>query len=247
MRRSIPLFFLLILWMGLFLQVGQSTSFSSVEVYYQITGEKCYEGGVYAAGYAVGGTMRIKLTAQTASTVAYEFSYFLMKVVEEHVIDEGAEAGVLTSRMNPDGNFTCFFIDMPCPATQRLGTLTETVEAHSGGERFVMIAGHYVRTHYFCYTIQDPLSVSLRYEWYFAWDTGVLLQFTKSIEVNLVRVQWVDYKITNSTLALAGSHPITAFFTNIRPEFFAGVGAIFVVAILFLYLVQKKAKRGGEP
>jgi len=248
MRRSIPLFFLfLMLWVGLSVPRGHALNFSSVEVGYTITGEKCYDAGVYHPSVAIHGEMRMALTVQSMIAVSYSFSYYIQNVAENRTIEERAESGVLLVRIKPDGNATCLFIELPSPATQLLDTFIDTVEAHHLGERFVLVAGHYVRAHYFCYTMQEPLSVILRYEWYFAWDSGVLLQFSKSIEVNLIQVQWVEYKITNSTLTLTGSHPITAFFTNLRAEFFAGVGAGLVVAIAFIYLVQKKAVRGGQP
>ena len=218
---------------------SQAYSFTTVSTDYIVRGELCYNSHGYVARYPVVGEMHASLTSISSREVSFTFSYWLQHATSEQIFEQVSTSGLIVDRIQPDGNVTLLFIDLPCGTPQNFSTLTNNVLAHYQGERYVSVGGKEVKARYFCTAIAD-LQTVLRFEWYFEWKSGILLQFSKSIEQNLVRVQWLDHKAENTTLSLIGSHPVTALFANIQEWFYGGIGAGIIGVFLFYFLIQKK-------
>ncbi len=247
--RSLPLFsFAIILFSLSFCLIipnGHTNSFSHTITYYQVSGEMCYDyfTNIFVGTYSIKGQMRVELIPYGPETVEFVSWHYLINDDSGTPILNEEEHGTLTNRMKSDGNFTAFFSTTPPPPIQQIYTLVETVEAQYIGLRYVNFKGQFIKTYFYCYTQADLHSI-YRCEWYFDYDTGVLVRLVKSVEVNLIRVQWIEYSIKNTTLFLTGNHPVVAFFTNFRANFFAILGAVTMILFSFYYLIQKKAQRG---
>ncbi len=222
---------------------GWTASFAQVTTGYAVSGQICYVEGGFINSYMVRGEMKIILTVQTASNIKYEESYYLRND-EGALLEQESRAGVFANRIDEAGNYTLTFVEMPIKEVQYLSTLTESVPAQYLGVRYLDMEGQWVQSQYYCYVVTSGQTV-LRDEWWFDANTGTLLRFLKSIEMNFVRVQWVDYYVKNTTLSLEGVHPVTAFLGNVQETFFAVIGAVCVGIVLFYLLVQQKAGKGG--
>jgi len=212
---------------------------SPTTTYYAITGELCYNEGGFSGNYPVSGTLGVKLTSLTPETVRCERWGYIQEGSSSSVIGESV---LVEDRQEPNGNYTLFFLDFSANATLRIGTMTKDVVAHYIGERYVKVGDTSVRTRHYCYVVNEVQSI-LRFEWDFEAMSGVLLKFSKSIEINFVRVQWEEYVVKNSTLTLTSAHPVAAFFTNFQENFYAGTGALIGILLLFYVLTQKKLQR----
>ena len=250
LTRSTPpfLLFLIITFTGLaiFVPTGHASQFPDTTTHYAISGQMCYLDSQFTESFPVTGAMRVTLEPQGFGIVYYDLWYNITHGDTLGVYLDNAETGTLVHRCTVDGNFTLFYAEIPSPDTQPIHTFLETVDAHYLGERYLAVNGMHVRTHFFCYSVAEAQSI-LRFEWYFEWESGVLLRFYKSITVNFILVQWLDYMVKNTTLSLEGSHPVTAFFANFKENFYAIIGATITVIILFYYLVQKKVQRRDDP
>lgn len=236
---SLLLFFTLL---GGVVQVGQAAQFPATTTYYAVTGEKCHDNLGFTESYPVDGWMRVDLNPITTSQVSYDVRCLVTNPASGVVLENYTEADTTNNRVMSDGNSTLYFITLPTAPTQSLFTFLESVDAYYMGERYVAINGEFIRSHYFLHVLTVPQNI-LRCEWFFEWDTGVLLSFVKSIEANFIRVQWVEYKVTNTTLSLTGAHPVLAFLTNFRDNFYAVIGGIILAIVLFYFLIQKKVER----
>ncbi|MFX1296439.1 MAG: hypothetical protein ACFFD2_16490 [Promethearchaeota archaeon] len=257
MRSQSPFFLIIfsffVILSSLLLQVGHAANFSpssrafqiECTTFYYISGEMCYDQqiGMFTGSYSVEGLLKATLTPKDPDTVEYNFWHLLINSEKDNILIDEEETGTLVDRAKPDGNYTPFFTDLPPSGPQFIHTLTETVEAHYLGMRYVNVNGHFVKTYYYCY-IHAELQTIYRCEWFFEYETGILLQLSKSIEVNLIRVQWINYLVENTTISLTANHPISAFFSNQRANFFASVGAVIIVIFSFYYFIQKKVRRG---
>jgi hypothetical protein len=224
---------------------AHTTGIPEGTTYYRISGEMCYDyfTNTFVGSYTVEGQMRVGLDWLNPSRVDYELWHFLTNPEGEAVLVNETDSGTFIDRMKEDGNYTPFFADLPCPSRMGLHTLTESVEAQYLGERYVLVDGKYIRTHCYCYTQAELYSI-YRCEWYFEWDSGVLLRLFKSIEVNLLPVQWIEYSLENTTVSLTTTHPVTAFFTNQQATFFGILGAAIAVVLSFYLIIQRKVRRG---
>lgn len=217
-------------------------TFTNVSTDYTVRGEFCYGANGYVSGYPVSGEMRSSLTVVSDSTVSFTFVHILTHAETGVEFEHDTKSGEIIDHLEPDGNDTLLFISFPLSKTQPLSTLSHTITAYYHGVRYVNLNGIHVPTHYFCIALAD-LQTVLRFEWYFEWNSGILLQFCKIIEQNLVRVQWLEYKVANTTLSLSGAHPVTAFFANIQEWFYGSLGAGIITIVLFHYLIQKKIQQ----
>ena len=212
-------------------QPAHAVTFSQVTTYYTISGELCYANGGFTGSQAISGELLVTLTPMTGNTVKCESTGY----VEENLLVE--------DRQQADGNYTPFFINLPAQARINITTFTKNVVSQYVGDRYLEVEGKSVHTHFYCYIVNEIQSI-LRFEWYFEYGSGILLKFFKAIDLNFVRVQWEEYMAVYTTRALTGAHPVTAFFTNIRENFFAIVGALVTVILCFYYLTQRKLQRG---
>ncbi|MHA1132516.1 MAG: hypothetical protein ACTSQQ_17145 [Candidatus Helarchaeota archaeon] len=212
--------------------------------FYEISGEMCYDyfTNAFVGSYTVEGQLRVKLDWINPTKVDYEVWHYMVNPNSGMIIINETRSGSLINHMDADGNFTPFFTEIPCPMKENLYTMTESVEAYYMGERYIEFNGKFIRTHWYCYTLAELYAI-YRCEWYFEWDSGILLHLVKSITVNLIPVQWIEYKLANTTLSLTEGHPINAFFVNQQANFYAGVGAAVIVSFLFFFLIQRKVQR----
>lgn len=234
---ALLIFFLFTPFLGL--APSNAVNFGSTTASYTITGELCYEGGTFFAGTPVSGTMWVQLNPGTGTVVECAYSYTIQTADTTLEAQDGTSTYV--SRRGYDGNYTLFYIDLPAAAKVTVTTLRENVQATRVGVRYVQVAGQLVKAHYYCYVVQDMQSV-LRFEWYFEWHSGVLLQYAKHIETNFVRVQWLTFRMTDSTLVVEGAHPVAGWFANVQEQFFAVLGAGGVIVVAGSYLIKRKAR-----
>ncbi len=245
MRLRSTLFFLIFL--TLFLMITyipvESHFTAPVTTGYTIAGERCYGEAGFTSNVIVRGALMVTLTPLAEASVQCASSGYISE--GDSSPQAIGETTILTDRRDAQGNFTGFFMEFPINPLLNVSTLSETVAAHYEGERYLDIAGQSVRTFFYCYVVTEVQSI-LRFEWYFEVTSGVLLKFLKAIEINFVRVQWEAYVVANTTLTLTGTHPITAFFTNIQTHFYAVVGALIITLLGFYFLTQRKSPTGGE-
>lgn len=220
---------------------AQSVGFTNVTSYYSVSGEICYSDFGFVETYSVGGEMRVDLNKITNVVVNYDYSLLIHNLDADSIYQEGAGSGTLVNRLDLDMNYTLFFVSVQTPRTQFLPITNASVEVVRQGVRYVEVNGQHVKALYFCYSLTEMQNI-LRFEWYYEWNSGILLQFVKSIDINFLRVQWLDYRLKNTTLILTGEHPITVFFTNNQENFYAIVGAAIIVVILFYYLILQKVE-----
>jgi len=220
-----------------------SIAFTEVTTYYTISGEMCYNEIGFVESYDISGEMMVNLKLLSSPTVECDYWYYENKLGSNHTIHEEDETILLVNRKQWDGNYTSFYIEFPTQSKIPIHNSYENVEASYMGKKYVFWNNQYISTYYYCFSVSELQNV-LRCEWFFEETTGVLLRFIKSIEINFVRVQWVEYMVKNTTISLSGVHPITALFTNFR-ECFVGVGGAAVIIIfLFYYLIREKSQRG---
>jgi len=220
-------------------QSAQAVSFLHTTTFYTISGELCYNSE-FMESYGVSGVVGVRLASLGTGKVQCEEWGYLQEGTQDP--DSLVESVLVEDRKKSDGNYTLFYIDLPVNATIHINTLDKNALAQYCGERYVSIGAKSVRTSYYCYVVAEVQSI-LRFEWYFEWDSGILLKFTKSIAVNFARVQWLDYTVKNTTLYLAGTHPVTAFFANVQEHFFAGTGAVIGVILFYYILTRNKFQR----
>ncbi len=248
--RYIPLFFLLVtitfsLLSNFIIPVKATASLVSCENEYKIDGVLCYNdlAGAFVGSYSVEGRLELKLTPTGPDSMQYEITHYLKNVDADSTLIDASETGELSSRMKPDGNYTEFLSTMSHPTFQKLGTLSETVEAQGIGIRFIHFQGKWIRTQCYLFTRAELTSI-FRCQWFFDPETGVLLRLYKSIEINLFKVQWIEYLIENTSLSFdMSAGPMDMIFTNQLSNIFATIGAIGVSLIFTFYIIQKKAGR----
>ena len=238
MRLRSTLFFIFLAFFlcytSTWVQPAHAVTFSKVTTYYTISGELCYGDGGFTGNQVISGELAVTLTPITGNTVKCDSSGYL----EESLVVENRRQG--------DGNYTPFFINLPAKSVINITTFTKNVVAQYIGDRYLEVEGESVHTQFYCYVVNEIQSI-LRFEWYFEYESGILLKFFKAIEINFVRVQWEEYMVQNTTLLLEGTHPVTAFFTNIRETFFAVVGAVVTAILCFYFLTQKKLQGDDTP
>jgi len=223
-------------------QPAGAVSSTPATTFYMISGEMCYGEGGFIGGYTISGKLGVRLTLFSPDTVRCETWGYLKEGESNNSMVMNV---ILTHRQESNGNYTLFFIDLPANATIHVNILDLNVVARYLGERYLSVGDKSVKTHYYCYVFNELQSI-LRFEWYFEAESGILLKFSKFIEVNFVKVQWLDYIVQNTTLSLAGTHPVSAFLANIRGDFFAGTGAI-IAGLLFFYMLTLKKMQRSSP
>jgi hypothetical protein len=247
MKRSYTMILILFFFFPLLSQGGASqVGFTAVTMGYTVSGELCYDQGGFVESFPVLGEMRVTLDLLSLYLVEGECSCYINNTKSNTVYESVDRTDLYANRVDVEGNFSPFYIEFPLQESLEINTFHENVKAMYLGVRFVRFHGKYIKTHCYCYCMAELQNV-LRCEWYFDYNAGVLLRFVKSVEMNFIRVQWIDYLVKNTTLSLPGSHPISAFFANYKESFYAVVGASIIVVMLFFILIQKKAGRCNTP
>lgn len=247
--QLLPFFFLISICFFSFLLINTpakaTVPFSSCENQYLIRGSLCYNDftGTFVGSYSVAGWLGLKLTVTGPDTMYYEITHYIQNTETGSPITDSSETGVLSARMKSDGNYTEFLSSASMPSSQKMGTLSETVEAQALGIRYIQVDGEWVRTYAYLF-VRAELTSIFRVLWFFDPETGVLLRLYKSIETNLFQVQWIEYLIEDTSLRLdVAAGPTQVFFANQLANIFASIGAVGASLICVFYLIQKKVGR----